>query len=48
MIETLPFGSEYVAIKTASKMIRGLSYKLQMFGLPMDGTTNLFFDNQSV
>ena len=47
-IETSSFGSEFVAIKTAAEIIRGLRYKLRMFGIPMDGPTNVFCDNQSV
>ena len=29
-------------------MIEGLRYKLRMFGVPIDGPTNIFWDNQSV
>ena len=29
-------------------MIRGLRYKFQMFGIPMDGPTHLFCNNHSV
>ena len=47
-IEILLFVSEFVAIKTSAEMIRGLRYKLRMFGITMGGTTNVFCDNQSV
>ena len=29
-------------------MIEGLSYKLRMFGVPIDGPSDVFCDNQSV
>ena len=29
-------------------MIEGLKYKLRMFGVPIDGPADVFFDNQSV
>ena len=29
-------------------MIEGLRYKLRMFGIPIDGPTNVFCDNQAV
>jgi len=47
-VETSTFGSEYVAAKTAVEMIEGLRYKLRMMGIPVDGATNFFCDNESV
>lgn len=47
-VESSTFGSEYVAAKTAVEMIEGLRYKLRMMGIPVDGATNLFCDNESV
>ena len=47
-IETSTFGSEFVALKTAMEAIRGLRYKLRMMGVPIDGPTYIFCDNQSV
>ena len=29
-------------------IIDSLSYKLRMFGVPIDGSTNVFFDNRAV
>ncbi len=29
-------------------MLEGLQYKLQMFGIPIDGPANVFCDNKSV
>jgi hypothetical protein len=47
-VETSTFGSEYCALKTAIDMIEGLRYKLRMMGIPVDGPTSVFCDNQSV
>jgi len=47
-IETSTFGSEFVALKIAVEMNESLRYKLRMFGVPLDGPTNTFCDNQSV
>ena len=47
-VESSTFGSEFVAARIAVEMIEGLRYKLRMFGLPVDGPTNMFCDNQSV
>jgi hypothetical protein len=44
-IETSTFGSEFVSAKVATKMIRGLRYKLRMMGIPIDGPTLIFGDN---
>jgi hypothetical protein len=47
-VESSTFGSEYVAAKTAVEMIEGLRYKLRMMGIPVEGATNFFCDNESV
>ena len=47
-VETSTFGSEFIAMKTAVEMIEGLSYKLRMMGIEIDGSTNVFCDNESV
>ena len=47
-VETSTFGSEFIALKIPTEMIEGLRYKLRMFGVPLDGPTNVFGDNQSV
>jgi hypothetical protein len=47
-VETLMFGSEFIALKTATEMIEGLRYKLRMMGIEVDGATNVFCDNDSV
>ena len=47
-VETSTFGSEYIAAKTATEMKQALRYKLCMMGIPIDGPTNVFCDNESV
>ena len=47
-VETSTFGSEFIAMKTAVEQIEALRYKLRMFGVPLEGPTNIFCDNKSV
>ena len=47
-VETLTFGSEFMALKMATKMIKGLRYKLRMMGIPIEDRTWTLVDNKSV
>jgi hypothetical protein len=47
-VESSTFGSEFVALRIATEMIEALRYKLRMFGIPIDGPSNVFCDNKSV
>lgn len=47
-VESSTFGSEFVALRILIKMLKGLRYKLRMFGIPIDGPANVFCDNKSV
>jgi hypothetical protein len=47
-VESSTFGSEFVALRTAVDMIEGLRYKLRMMGIPLDGSTSVFCDNEGV
>jgi hypothetical protein len=47
-VETSTFGSEIVALRIAIELIEGLRYKLRMMGVPIDGYTRVFCDNDSV
>ena len=47
-VETSTFGSEFIAMKTAVEQIESLQYKLRMFGVPLEGPTNVFCDNEAV
>ncbi len=46
--ESSSFSSEMVALRIATEMIAALRYKLRMFGVEIDGPTDVFCDNQSV
>jgi hypothetical protein len=47
-VETSSFGSEFVALSTATKKLRGLRYKLRMMGIPISGPSFVYCDNNSV
>jgi hypothetical protein len=47
-VETSTFGSEFIALKIASELNDVMCYKLWMLGIPIEGPTNVFCDNQSV
>ena len=46
--ETSTYGSELVVMKQAAEYVRGLRYKLRMFGIPVSEPAFIFGDNQSV
>ena len=47
-VEVSSFGSEFVALRIGTEMVKALRYKLRMFGIPIDGEANVFCDHQSV
>ena len=47
-VETSTFGSEFTATKQAVELIKGLRYKLRMFGVPIDGPARMYCDNEAV
>ena len=47
-VETSTFGSEFIAMRTAVEHIQALRYKLRMFGIPIEGPTNVFCNNEAV
>jgi hypothetical protein len=47
-VESSTFGSDFVALRMAVDMIEGLRYKLRMMGIPLDGSTSVFCDNEGV
>jgi hypothetical protein len=47
-VESSTFGSEFMALKTATEIVKGLWYKLRMTGIPIDGATHMRVDNMSV
>jgi hypothetical protein len=42
------FGSEFIALCIATELIEALRYKLRMMGIPIDGPTSVFCDNEAV
>ena len=47
-VETATYGSEFVAARTATEMIMELRTTLRYLGVPVEGPTYLFGDNESV
>ena len=47
-IETDTFGSEFVALKVGTELIKNICCKLQLFGVPVTEPGNTFCDNLSV
>ena len=47
-VETSTFGAEFCAMKVAVEMTEALRYKLRMFGVPIDGASSVFCDNEAV
>jgi Reverse transcriptase (RNA-dependent DNA polymerase) len=47
-VESSTFGSELVAMRIAIDLIEGLRYKLRMMGVPIDGSTKVYCDNDTV
>ena len=47
-METSTFGREFIAMRTAVEHIEALRYKLRMFGIPVEGPTNVFCDNEAM
>ena len=46
-MESLSFGSEFIAMKQCCEYVRGLRYKLRMMGIPCEDPTFIYGDNQS-
>ena len=47
-VETSTFGSEFTAMRQAIELVKSLRYKLRMFGVPLEGPTNMYCDNEAV
>ena len=47
-VKTSIFGAEFCAMKIAVELNDALRYKLCMFGVPIDGSTNVYCDNEAV
>ena len=47
-VECSTYGSELVAMRQAIDLVKSLRYKLRMFGVPIEGPSDVFCDNESV
>ena len=47
-VDSSMFGYEFVAMRITRDLIVALSYKLRMFGVPLDGQSGVICDNQGV
>ena len=47
-VEVSTFGSEFIALKNAIELVMGLRYKIRMFGIPLEGPSNIFCNNEAV
>ena len=47
-VQTSTFGAEFTALKQAVELVQALRYKLRMFGVPIEESTNIFCDNEAV
>jgi hypothetical protein len=48
VVETATYGSEFMVARQATEQIMDLRYTLRMMGIPLDGPSWMFGDNQSV
>ena len=46
-IEESTLGEDFCAMKAGVEMVEALRYKLQMFGVPIDGSANVLCDNET-
>ena len=47
-VESSTFGSEFTALKNTVELVTAIRYKLRMFGVPFDGPTDMFCNNEAV
>ena len=47
-METSTFGSEFIAMRMAVEHIEVLRYKMRMFGIPIEGPTYVFCNNEAM
>ena len=47
-VEASTFSAEFIAARACLEAVECLRFKLQMFGIPVDGPTNVLCDNNSI
>ena len=48
LVETSTFGSDFTALKLAVELVIAFWYKLRMFGVPLEGPTDILCDKEAV
>ena len=48
MVEASTFGAEFITARTCLEAVEGLQFKLCMFGIPVEGPTDVMCNNNSV
>ena len=48
MVEASTFGAEFIVAHTCLEAVKGMQLKLRMFGIPVEGPTDVMCDNNSV
>ena len=46
-VGTTTFLSKFIALKTATELVESLLYKLKIFGIPTEGPSSMFCENES-
>ena len=47
-VEALMFGLEFIALRVGYEINDGLRYKFRMMGVPVEGPTNVYCDNEGI
>ena len=47
-VESSAFSSEFIALTIVTELLEGLKYKLQIFGVSLNGVSRIFYDDESV
>jgi len=47
-VEASSFGSEYIALRICTEMVKPLRYNLRSFGVPIEGPADIMCDNRTV
>ena len=47
-MEASTFGAEFIVARTCLEAVESLRFKLRMFGIPVDGPTDVLCDNNSI
>ena len=48
IVEASTFGLKFIALRVGCETNNGLRYKVRMMGVPMEGPTNVYYDNEAI